>query len=216
MSDDAGKKTIGQRLQLHGGRIFFWALYYLFARHLPRSGAPYAFGAGRLRYWACKHLFAKCGKGVNIEHGADFGSGRFIEIGNYSGIGVDCVVGRAIIGDDVMMGPNVVFISENHDISRLDAPMQCQGSLPAEPIRIGDDVWVGVRAIILPGRKIGNGAVIGAGAVVTKDVPPYAIVGGNPARIIGSRKVDAATASSPSTSEPQGGPNAEYRADFRP
>jgi len=63
-----------------------------------------------------------------------------------------------------------------------------QGYIPDEPVIIGDDVWIGTRAIIMPGVKISNGSIIGAAAVVTKDVPDFAIVGGVPARIIGSRK----------------------------
>lgn len=56
--------------------------------------------------------------------------------------------------------------------------------LPARNIRVGNDVWIGRRAIIMPGIHIGDGAVVGSGAIVTRDVPPYAIVGGNPARLI--------------------------------
>lgn len=63
-----------------------------------------------------------------------------------------------------------------------------QGYIPDEPVIIGDDVWIGTRAIIMPGVKISNGSIIGAAAVVTKDVPDFAIVGGVPARIIGNRK----------------------------
>jgi len=167
--------------------IFFYALYYGFARHLPCSAASYSLGSKKIRYWICKHLFAKCGKNVNIEHGADFGSGRFIEIGDNSGIGLNCRVGKAIIGKDVMMGPDVVFITGNHRFDRLDTPMWLQGSIPTDPIVIGDDVWIGTRVIILPARKVGNGAIIGAGSIVTKDVENYAIVGGNPAKVLGYR-----------------------------
>ncbi len=62
--------------------------------------------------------------------------------------------------------------------------MWVQGVKSCEPVIIGDDVWIGTRVIILPGKKIGTGAILGAGAVITKDVPDYAIVGGNPAKII--------------------------------
>jgi len=134
-------------------RIFWYLLYYGFARHLPVSYKPYACGAKTIRYWICKHLFAKCGKNVNIEHGAEFGSGRQIEIGDNSGIGVNCFVGRAIIGRDVMMGPDVVFLSENHKFDDITIPMYRQGHIPTEPIVIGDDVWIGTRAIILPPRS---------------------------------------------------------------
>jgi maltose O-acetyltransferase len=170
-------------------RLFFYIIYHAFAKHLPCSNQSYSFGSKHIRYWVCKHLFAKCGKNVNVERNADIGSGRYIEIGDYSGIGINCRIGRAVIGKHVMMGPDVVFISRNHDYTVTERPMQGSGHIGEEvPIEIGDDVWIGTRVIILPGRKIGKGAVLGAGAVITKDVPDYAIVGGNPAGIIKFRE----------------------------
>ena len=169
-------------------RYICYILYYFFARHLPVSYTPYACGAKQIRYWICRHLFAKCGKNVNVEHGADIGTGRHTEIGDNSGIGVNCVVKRAKIGNNVMMGPDVVFINQNHRFDNPDMPLQEQGYVEFGPIQVGDNTWIGTRVIVLPGRKIGKCAIIGAGAVVTKDVPDYAIVGGNPARIIRMRK----------------------------
>ncbi len=92
-----------------------------------------------------------------------------------------------------MMGPEVIVLTQHHKFDRLDIPMRQQGHKPYEPVIIGDDVWIGIRAIILPGVKIGKGAIIGAGAVVTKDVPEYAIVGGVPARVIKLRSPGCAT-----------------------
>lgn len=101
---------------------------------------------------------------------------------------MNCSVhGPLKIGDNVMMGPDVTILSQTHIIERTDIPMGKQGMREAIVI-IGNDVWIGMRSIIMPGVKIGNGAVIGAGAVVTKDVPDYAIVGGVPARIIKYRR----------------------------
>ena len=96
--------------------------------------------------------------------------------------------GRVIIGNNVMMGPDVCIYVRNHAFDRTDIPMNMQGFAPEKPVVIEDDVWIGARVIILPGVHIGTGAVIGAGAVVTKDVPDYAVVGGNPARILKMRK----------------------------
>jgi maltose O-acetyltransferase len=169
-------------------RIFFYALYYGFARHLPNNSKPYACGSRWIRYWVCKHLFSKCGKGVKVEHGVSFGDGSGIEIGDYSALGINCRVLTAIIGKYVMMGPDVILIAYNHDFSDPDKPMQGRGYLPAEPIVISDNTWIGARVIVLPGRKIGKCAIIGAGAVVTKDVPDYAVAAGNPAKIIRYRK----------------------------
>ena len=86
-----------------------------------------------------------------------------------------------------MMGPYVTILTHTHKIDRTDIPMGQQGNIVKEVV-IGNDVWIGMRSIIMPGVKIGNGAVIGAGAVVTKDVPDYAIVGGVPAKVIRYRK----------------------------
>lgn len=111
-----------------------------------------------------------------------------IFIGSGSGLGINCSVhGPLKIGDNVMMGPNVTILTHTHIIDRTDIPMGQQGMRIAEVV-IGNDVWIGMRVIIMPGIKIGDGAVIGAGAVVTKDVPDFAIVGGVPAKIIKYRK----------------------------
>jgi maltose O-acetyltransferase len=164
--------------------IIYYLLYHLFAKHLPASHCPYALGAKQLRGWLCRRLLAECGRHVNIEQGADIGTGRHTRLGHHSGIGRRCVVKYAHVGNYVMMGPEVVFIGRNHDFSDLQRPLQEQGYVEAPPIVIGDNVWIGTRAVILPGRRVGHHAVIGAGAVVTHDVPDYAVVGGNPARIL--------------------------------
>ncbi len=168
---------------------FFQAIYYLVAQHLPVSYS-YSF-LGRLskkfRAFVCKQFFRSVGHNVNIERGAYFGSGRLIDIGDNSGIGVECHVPPDIqIGKDVMMGPEVLVIgrNQNHRFEDLNIPMRLQGHKDSPPVVIEDDVWLGARAIIMPGVRICRGAIIGAGAIVTKDVPSYAICGGNPARII--------------------------------
>ncbi len=174
------------------GRIVRLAAYYLFARHLPASSARGAHWTRPLRGWICRGLFKRAGARINVERGAYFGDGSEIEIGDDSAIGIRCqLIGPVRIGRDVMMGPEVIIRTANHRFDRLDVPMRCQGDAPPEPVAIGDDVWIGARVIILPGVTIGPGSIIGAGAVVTKDVPEYAIVGGNPARVIRCRKPSA-------------------------
>lgn len=164
-------------------------LYYLVARHLPGSDVPYSMGAKHIRRILCKRIFKKCGRNVNIEHGAFFYSGNEIEIGDNSGLGINCrLSGPVKIGRDVMMGPDVIIYTQNHNIERTDIPMNMQGNSERKPVTIGNDVWIGARVIILPGVTVGDGAVLAAGAVVTKDVPPYAIAGGNPAKIIRMRR----------------------------
>jgi maltose O-acetyltransferase len=109
-------------------------------------------------------------------------------MGDNSGIGVNCRVRKAVLGKNVMMGPEVVFIAQNHNAEDPDRPLQEQGWITYDPVVVGDNTWIGTRVIVLPGRKIGKCVIVGAGAVVTKDIPDYAIVGGNPARIIRFRK----------------------------
>jgi maltose O-acetyltransferase len=170
-------------------RLICFLLYYYFARLLPISNYPGGKASKKFRYFLCKHLFKNCGRGVNIEHGADFEMGSTIEIGDRSGIGVDAWI-RAIliIGNDVMMGPQAIFYSKYHNFDRTDIPIIDQGMGDYEKIVIEDDVWIGARVIVLKGVHIGKGAILGAGSVVTKDVPSYSIVAGNPARVIKWRK----------------------------
>ncbi len=141
----------------------------------------------KLRAISAKGFIKSCGQNVNIEHGAIISSK--LVIGDNSGIGVNCIVGGGcIIGKNVMMGPECVFITRNHEFSRTDIPMCEQGFKDAPPIVVGDDVWIGRRVIILPGVNVGSHSIIGAGAVVTKDVPEWAIVGGVPAEVKKYRK----------------------------
>ena len=166
-------------------RLVALALYYGFAQFLPTQPVP----GWRFAYWLrrllVRRIFRSCGRDVIIKTRAYFGTGENLVIGDRSQLGVNCKVENDLVmGRDVVMGPDVVIMSSAHAFERLDIPINQQGHLPRRPVVIGDDVWIGTRVIILPGVKIGDQAVIGAGAVVTKDVPPRAVVAGNPARII--------------------------------
>ena len=94
---------------------------------------------------------------------------------------------KVYIGSYVMIAQKVMIIGGNHNISRTDIPMMLQGDGKQGDIIIHDDVWIGAGAIILTGVTIGKGSVIAAGSIVTKDVEPYTIVGGNPAKLIRKR-----------------------------
>lgn len=91
------------------------------------------------------------------------------------------------IGDDCMISFEVVMRTDAHVVNDIVMPMHEQGCIEKD-IVIGNDVWLGYRSYIMPGINIGNHAIVGAGAVVTKDVPPYSVVGGVPAKIIKYRK----------------------------
>ena len=167
---------------------YIYRLLFCIFRTLPPSGTMFIGKiAKRLRAFAAKGFIRHCGKNVNIEHGAVISSK--LSIGDNSGIGIDCVVsGELTVGTDVMMGPECIIFARDHEFSDVNIPMRLQGYREKGPCVIGDDVWIGRRVMIMPGVTIGNGVVIAAGAVVTKDVPDFAVVGGVPAKVIKYRK----------------------------
>lgn len=159
-------------------------LYRTVARYLPASYEKLTGGfSKRFRAFCTRLILDECGSNVNIEKGADFALN--IKIGNNSGVGKNSIVGAYTqIGDNVMMGEACFIYARNHKTDRLDVPMCIQGFEEYRPVVISDDVWIGARVTILPGAKIGKGVIIGAGAVITGEIPDYAVVGGVPARII--------------------------------
>lgn len=169
-------------------KMFCQILYYAFARHLPKSTIPIIGEmASKLRRFCCKKMFASCGGKLNVEKGAYFGNGKDVHVGTLVGLGKNFTLHNCFlcIEDNLMMGEDVMIIGGGHCFDKLDIPMGNQGSKEKTALHICSDVWIGARAIILPGcTRIGQGAIVGAGAVVTKDVPDYAIVGGNPAKTI--------------------------------
>ena len=173
-------------------RTLWLIIYYAFARRLPKSTIP-VLGkmAYRLRYRCAKHLFAECGTSVNVEQGAYIGNGKQFRVGNNVGIGKDfCSHNRPLsIHDRLLMGENVLFEGGQHSFADPTMPIGAKDTDIQTPLEICGGVWIGARAIVLPGcKRIGAHSIIGAGAVVTRDVPDYAIVGGNPAKIIRMRK----------------------------
>lgn len=176
-------------------RTFWLIMYYGLAKHLPKSTMP-IFGklAKRLRYRCAKHLFAECKGYVNLEQGAYIGNGKNFHVlaeGKMCGIGKNFACHNRIVTlhGDLLMGEDVLFQGGGHKFNDVKVPMGKQGRLPDSSLEIEEDVWIGTRAIILPGcTRIGAHSIIGAGSVVTHDVPDYAIVGGNPARVIRMRK----------------------------
>lgn len=164
-------------------KILF-VLYKVTAQWLPISQRS-SF-AKKMRGFFAKRIVTKFGKNVNIERNAVFTPE--LEIGNNSGIGIDCeVYGPVTIGDNVMMGPEVVIYTSGHRHDRTDITIIEQGFEEPKRVVIGDDVWLGRRVIIMPGVHIGKGCIIGAGAVVTKDIPEYSVAGGVPAKVIKKR-----------------------------
>lgn len=131
-----------------------------------------------------RSLLGACGDRVHVNQPIRFDYGCNIYIGDDFFANFNLTIldeAEVRIGNNVFIGPNVSIYTACHP---LNAAERNSGVEWAEPVTIGDSVWIGGGATILPGVTVGDGAVIGAGAVVTRDVPAGALVGGNPARII--------------------------------
>lgn len=129
-------------------------------------------------------LLGAVGEGVVIRPPLYIDYGRYIRIGarsfvNYGLVALD--VAPITIGEDVRIGPNVQLLTPTHP---LEAEPRKAGWEGGKPIVIEDNVWIGGGAIILPGVTVGRNSVVGAGAVVSRDVPPNVLVAGNPGRIV--------------------------------
>ena len=109
-------------------------------------------------------------------------------IGDHTRIGIhNTIIGPVTIGHHVNLAQGITITALNHNFSDLNKRIDEQG-ISTQLVTISDDVWIGANAVILPGVTIGQHAVVAAGAVVTKDVPPYSIVAGIPAKVIKSLK----------------------------
>jgi galactoside O-acetyltransferase len=186
-------------------------LYFLF-RYLPGKSGSF------LRYQFLRNRFQSCGTHVSISEGAWFKGMENIRIGSYVGIGAynyffaestqgpssisvgnsvtfnvgvmvnADVCGTILIEDNAMIGPYVVIRASGHQYENPEIPIRKQGHLEST-IVIEDGAWIGAHAVILPGVTVGKGAIVGAGAVVTRNVGAMKIVGGVPARSVKSDRV---------------------------
>lgn len=132
-----------------------------------------------------KQMFAEIGENCYIETplNANWG-GKFVHIGNnfYANFNLTMVDDTEIyIGDNVLIGPNVTICTAGHPVNPPLRFKQAQFNLP---IHIGTNVWIGSNAVILPGISIGDNSVIGAGSIVTKDIPSNVVAVGNPCKVL--------------------------------
>lgn len=155
--------------------------YRIFFKHLPGDFPLLGSSFQLFRRIVCRPLFRKSAKIISISEGADFDNGCHVILEECANIGKYCSLrgnhGLIVLGKHVMMGSYCSIISQNHKYLLPEGYNGFEG----KDVIVGDYAWVGDRAIILPGVKIGKHAIVGAGAVVTKDIPDFAIAVGNPA-----------------------------------
>lgn len=160
------------------------------ARHLPRGAGFWAWPLRPAAKTVLRRQLARCGPGTSF----DAVTSTFAGIGNISlgrnvFIGPRCFIAvenvPLTIGDDTVIGPELCVMGGDH---QFDRPGMLYGDSHEPgidlPVSIGCNVWIGARVTILKGVRIGDASVVAAGAVVTRDIPSYAVVGGVPARVI--------------------------------
>ena len=135
------------------------------------------------------NLTIEVGDRVAIRDNVQFGGNGALSIGGRTSINEGCIITaleRIDIGSDVMLAPRVYVLDVDHRFAERSVPISAQG-YDVRPVTIGDGVWVGAGAIITKGVTIGEGAIVGANSVVTRDIPPFSIAGGVPARFVKDR-----------------------------
>lgn len=166
-------------------RKVYLLLYYGIAKQMPEHSMPRGKMWMQLRGWLTKKLLRHCGVNVSVNKGVHFGNGTTVSLGDNSSLGINArLIGDVSIGNNVGMAHNVFMSSNDREIMRQDMLLIYQGKRPDRPVVIEDDCIVFANAIILAGVRVHSGTIIGAGAVVTKDVPPNSVVAGNPARVV--------------------------------
>jgi acetyltransferase-like isoleucine patch superfamily enzyme len=156
---------------------------------------PYLFMFRLVHYWNYAHVTprrkVRIGPGVALSPNVSLRNGERIEIGARSHIGEHCALwagergGRIVIGEDALFGPRVYITASNYRFE-TGTPVMRQPRVE-EDVIIGADVWLGASVIVLPGVTIGDGCIVAAGGVVTRNLPPGAIAAGVPARIVKMR-----------------------------
>lgn len=144
-----------------------------------------AIPSARVRMWYYRHVMGfRIESGSNVFLGCSFDCTKLLQIGANSVVNARCRIdtrGGVQIGNNVSISNEVVILTADHDMET----MELQGRTRA--VTVADFVWIGTRAMIMPGVHIGTGAIVAAGAVVTRDVLPYDVVAGVPAKVIKRR-----------------------------
>jgi len=163
----------------------YYLIYLLFFKNTAEDYRPYALFFPKIRQFLVSHYLQSCGKKLRVKSGAEISPNSIV--GEDSELGTRCLIqANVTIGNNVIMGPDVKIYSRNHKSERIDIPIQKQGKHYLKT-KIGDDVWIGANVIITAGITVGNHCILAAGAVVTKSVEDFMIVGGCPAKNIKKR-----------------------------
>jgi acetyltransferase-like isoleucine patch superfamily enzyme len=174
--------SLWTKLFLYSIYSYFMNIFYMLMELMPSF----------VRNLVFRIVFKKIGSNCLLDYKTYYRYPSRISLGNNVTINRDCALYAAYmvegveirIGNNVALSPHVRIFTASHDYTSLGLPDT------AASVTIGDYAWIGGGAIILPGVTIGEGAVVGAGSVVSKDVPPYSVVVGNPARVIKQRPVN--------------------------
>ena len=162
---------------------FYYAIFY----NLPHSRFLSFTSTWRVWYVSKVLQLMPYDKKSKIEYNVYLSNAAGITIGYNCRINENVFIQQATIGNNVLIAPNVAILSVSHNHENLEIPIVDQGDTVSNPPIIEDGVWLGRNVVVMPGIIIGEGAIVGAGAVVTKNVEPYTVVGGVPAKFIKSR-----------------------------
>jgi acetyltransferase-like isoleucine patch superfamily enzyme len=163
-------------------KVVCYLSYRLVAKHLPRHVPFFGEWFYLLRSNLSRSLFLESARVIRVGEGADFDNGSNVVMRDHAHIGPHALISgnhaKVTIGRHVMMGSFCIIIAQNHHYLE-----EGFAGYEGKDVIIDDYAWLGHRVTILPGVRIGKHAIIGAGAVVTKDVPDYAVAVGNPAMV---------------------------------
>ena len=162
-------------------------LYYMFVNKIPSSHFPGGVFFNKFRLFFVKRIIT-IGTNNRFQRNVYFGDGNKIEIGSNCQINDNIRLDNVKIGNNVMIARDSVFLGKSHNFDNLNAPMNEQGILELEQTIVENDVWIGLRAIIMPGIKIESGSIIAAGTVLTKSTEKNGIYAGVPGKLIRIRK----------------------------
>lgn len=158
-----------------------WNVFAVFFFRLFAGPVFRYYRSAVLRLWG-----AKIGRRCAFAASAKIWAPWNLEVGDYVAIGPRAEiydVDKIVMGSNITISQDSYLCTASHNISQLKKP------LVTKSVKLADSTWISARAIVLPGVTIGEGAVVGAGSVVTKDVEPWTVVGGNPAKVIGKREI---------------------------